>query len=87
MADSLVGVTLIRNLLATVFIFALTPWIDAVGIANVFLTLSVLSIAVLIPGTLAFFFFGKKMRAKTAIKYRYYSTISHGTKATSSFGV
>ncbi|KAJ5832496.1 major facilitator superfamily domain-containing protein [Penicillium riverlandense] len=74
-ADSLVGVTFIRNLLATILIFALTPWIEAVGISSVFLTLSLLSLAVLVPGTLCFLYFGKRLRVRTASRYRHYSTV------------
>jgi hypothetical protein len=33
----MVGVVFVRNAFATIFVVALTPWIDAAGIANVFL--------------------------------------------------
>lgn len=73
MADSLVGVTFVRNLLATIFVFAITPWEAAVGLQSVFLTLGLFMIAILGPGTLAFMYFGKQLRAKTAERYRSYS--------------
>ncbi|KAJ5535969.1 major facilitator superfamily domain-containing protein [Penicillium frequentans] len=72
-ADSLVGVTFVRNLLATIFVFAITPWEAAVGLQSVFLTLGVFMIAILGPGTLVFMYFGKQLRAKTAGRYRSYS--------------
>ncbi|KAJ5811003.1 major facilitator superfamily domain-containing protein [Penicillium robsamsonii] len=69
-ADSLAGVTFFRNLFATIFVFALTPWTAAVGIRNVFLTMGIIMSIVLIPGTIAFLYYGKSIRCWTTDRYR-----------------
>lgn len=70
--DALVGVTFTRNALATIFVFALTPWINGVGMKNVFITIGVIGIAVL---SFAFVFIakGKQFRIWTAPRYRYFA--------------
>ncbi|MCJ1281620.1 hypothetical protein MMC26_000940 [Xylographa opegraphella] len=70
--DALVGVTFTRNLLATIFVFVLTPWIANMGIKNVFIIIGVLVTAVLL-GTFIFIYYGKKFRVKFAGRYRYYA--------------
>ncbi|KAJ5373487.1 major facilitator superfamily domain-containing protein [Penicillium concentricum] len=74
-ADSVAGVTFIRNIFATIFVFALTPWATAVGIANVFLTMGILLSIVLIPGTIAFLYYGKSIRRWTTGRYHRYSAL------------
>jgi len=70
--DSLVAVTFTRNLLATIFVFALTPWIDRVGMQNVFITITVLGTVVLLF-CFVFIFYGKRYRIQTASRYRYFA--------------
>ncbi|OQE36331.1 hypothetical protein PENCOP_c012G03271 [Penicillium coprophilum] len=74
-ADSLAGVTFLRNLFATIFVFAVTPWTAAVGIGNVFLTIGVLMSIILIPGTIAFLYYGKRIRHWTTDRYHRYSDL------------
>lgn len=70
--DALVGVTFTRNLLSTIFVFALTPWIANMGIKNVFIIIGVLVTAILL-GTFIFIYYGKKFRVKFTDRYRYYA--------------
>ncbi|PLB51405.1 MFS general substrate transporter [Aspergillus steynii IBT 23096] len=70
--DSLVGVTFTRNLVSTIFIFALDPWIEDVGAQNVFVTIGVLLTAIIL-GTAIFLVYGKKLRVLTVKTYRYYA--------------
>jgi len=70
--DSLVSITFTRNVVSTIFVFALTPWIDGVGITNVFVMITVIGIAVLLLVFL-FIYKGKAFRRWTAAKYYYYS--------------
>ncbi|KAJ5502098.1 major facilitator superfamily domain-containing protein [Penicillium fimorum] len=74
-ADSLAGVTFIRNLFATIFVFALTPWTASVGIQNVFLTMGIIMAIILIPGTIAVLYYGKSIRCWTTDRYRQYSAL------------
>ncbi|KAJ9231286.1 hypothetical protein DTO169E5_8041 [Paecilomyces variotii] len=71
-ADALVAVTFTRNLLSTIFVFVLLPWIAKVGMKNVYVTIGVLLTAVLL-GTFIFILYGKMFRVKTAHVYRYYA--------------
>ncbi|KAL1970634.1 hypothetical protein VTN77DRAFT_4278 [Rasamsonia byssochlamydoides] len=71
-ADALVGVTFTRNLISTIFVFVLTPWINQVGMKNVYVTIGVLMTVVLL-GTFYFIYDGKRLRVKTTRSYRYYA--------------
>ncbi|CAG8110845.1 unnamed protein product [Penicillium salamii] len=71
-ADSVVGVTFIRNLISTIFIFALQPWCDSVGLAWFYVTFGLISTVVLL-GNLIFIYYGKTLRAKLAGTYHHYS--------------
>lgn len=68
-ATPLVGITFTRNALATVFIFALSPWIAGVGMANVYVTIGVIGIVVLLF-VFVFIIKGKKFRSMTAKRYK-----------------
>ena len=70
--DALVGVTFTRNALATIFVFALTPWITKDGMQNVFITITVLGTAVLLFA-FGFLYYGKRWRVMTTERYRYYA--------------
>lgn len=66
------ALTFSRNTLSTVFVFAMTPWIAAVGMSNVFNTIGAIGSAVLL---FAFMFIwkGKHWRFQHAKRYRYYA--------------
>ncbi|KAJ5345209.1 hypothetical protein N7452_003213 [Penicillium brevicompactum] len=78
-ADSVVGVTFIRNLISTIFIFALQPWCDSVGLSWFYVTFGLISTLVLL-GNLGFIYYGKKLRAKLAGTYHHYSQKQLGTR-------
>lgn len=70
--DALVGVTLTRNSFSTAFIFALTPWVDKVGLENTFITILVIAVAILMV-FVAFLRYGKTFRRIFASRYMYYA--------------
>ena len=66
--QSLIGVVFIQNLIPTAMVFALQPWIRAIGIINVLNIcggISVLAILVIIPMIL----YGKRIRKRTLSIY------------------
>ncbi|KAJ5649954.1 uncharacterized protein N7484_003677, partial [Penicillium longicatenatum] len=71
-ADSIVGVTFIRNLISTLFVFALSPWVDQVGLTWFYVTFGLISTVILL-GNFIFIYFGKKFRVMTAGRYREFS--------------
>ncbi|KAJ5947353.1 hypothetical protein N7466_000368 [Penicillium verhagenii] len=71
-ADSVVGVTFIRNLISTVFVFALDPWVNRVGLSWFYVTFGLIATVILL-GNFIFVYIGKKFRVKTAGRYRHYS--------------
>lgn len=75
----MVGVVFVRNVFATIFVVALTPWIDATGIANVFLTLALVAIVSIILG-IGLLIYGKKIRMRTAKKYEAWSARQCGLR-------
>lgn len=70
--DALVALTFSRNTLSTVFVFAMTPWIDAVGMANVFNTIGAIGLVVLLFA-FVFMWKGKAWRHQCAGRYRYFA--------------
>ncbi|OKL64099.1 hypothetical protein UA08_00624 [Talaromyces atroroseus] len=70
--DALVGVTFTRNAFSAAFIFALTPWIDKVGLENTFITILVIAVAILMV-FVVFLRYGKALRRIFASRYLHYS--------------
>lgn len=66
-ADSVVGVTFIRNLISTMFVFALQPWTDRVGLTWFYVTFGLIA-TVILMGNLFFVYWGKKLRVKGAAR-------------------
>ena len=75
----MVALTVTRNVVATAFVFAIDPWIAGIGMKNVFVMLTVLNIVIL-GSVFIFIFFGKKLRTKTADKYRYYAQLQYNPR-------
>lgn len=71
--------TFIRNLISTIFVFALQPWCDRVGLAWFYVTFGLISTVVLL-GNLIFVYFGKKFRARVAGRYYHYSAEKSGLR-------
>ncbi|RDW69881.1 putative synaptic vesicle transporter SVOP [Coleophoma crateriformis] len=71
-ADSMVALTVTRNIVATVFVFAISPWIEGIGMQNVYIMLGVLT-AVILLTVFVFIFYGKRIRIKTTSKYRFFT--------------
>jgi len=80
-ADTMVALTITRNIVATAFVFAIDPWIAGIGIKSVFVMLTVFNIVIL-GSVFIFIFFGKKSRIKTAVKYRHYAQLQHNPRGT-----
>jgi MFS family permease len=70
--DALVGLTFVRNILATIFVFAMVPWVNSVGMANVFNTIGAIGLVVLLFA-FAFIWKGKHWRFVCAKRYKYYA--------------
>lgn len=66
------ALTFSRNTLSTIFVFAMTPWIDAVGIANVFNTIGVIGLVVLLFAFVVLWK-GKIWRHRNARRYRFFA--------------
>ncbi|KAJ5791723.1 uncharacterized protein N7518_008734 [Penicillium psychrosexuale] len=68
-SDALVGVIFMRNIFSVVVLFALTPWVDGMGLRDLHILLAVIALVVLlIPVPLLVW--GKKARFATASSYR-----------------
>ncbi|ORY56986.1 major facilitator superfamily domain-containing protein [Pseudomassariella vexata] len=74
--DALVGVTVVRNTFSTVFIFAITPWIAAIGIKWVIIIIVLISV-VFLSFTGVLIVYGKTFRARTATRYAYYASLQY----------
>jgi len=68
----MVTITVSRNIVATAFVFAIGPWIDGIGMKNVFTMLGVL-ITVILLSVFIFIFYGRIFRVKGAARYRRYA--------------
>lgn len=70
--DVLVAVVLVRNGLTITLSLGIVPWLDTMGVHNVFILCAAsAALVLLIPVPLALL--GKKWRQNTAPRYRYYS--------------
>ena len=78
--DALVEVTVVRNVFSTAFIFALTPWIEKVGITYVLVTILVIACAIL-SFFAVFIRFGRTFRERTATRYQYYAKRQYKERA------
>ena len=70
--DALVGLTFVRNMLSTIFVFAMVPWVNSVGMANVFNTIGAIGLVILLFA-FAFIWKGKHWRFICARRYKYYA--------------
>jgi hypothetical protein len=62
-----------RNGIAVVILFCLSPWIDGMGLQNMFILIGVLSFVILLAPLPVFLRWGKQARIATIQKYRYHS--------------
>ncbi|KAK4550296.1 hypothetical protein LTR36_003263 [Oleoguttula mirabilis] len=67
--DALVSVTFVRNALATMVVFALTPWINSMGLYNMFICAACLAWA-MYSLTIPMLIWGRTWRVQTAARYR-----------------
>ncbi|KAK3626956.1 hypothetical protein LTR56_019495 [Elasticomyces elasticus] len=70
--DSLTAVTFVRNLMSTIFVFAMPAWVDAVGVPNVFNTIGAIAATILSCAAI-FLWKGKHFRVKTAKVYKHWA--------------
>ncbi|KAL2813439.1 major facilitator superfamily domain-containing protein [Aspergillus granulosus] len=71
-ADAVVAVTFTRNAISTIFVFALQPWVDRVGLNWFYVTFGLIGVLVLM-GNLVFIYFGKSFRVKFAERYYHFA--------------
>ncbi|KAL3463495.1 major facilitator superfamily domain-containing protein [Aspergillus heterothallicus] len=67
-ADSIVAVTFTRNVISTIMVFALQPWVDRVGLDWFYVTFGLIAMLIMM-GNVVFIYFGKTFRANNAGKY------------------
>ncbi|KAL4971926.1 major facilitator superfamily domain-containing protein [Aspergillus desertorum] len=77
--DALVGVAFVRNGLATIFVFALTPWIEAAGLLNMFIAVACIATAMTLM-IIPMIVFGKRLRAWTEARYRRMAVLQLGAR-------
>ncbi|KAK5116327.1 hypothetical protein LTR85_009299 [Meristemomyces frigidus] len=67
--DALVAVTFVRNALATMVVFALTPWINSMGLYDMFICAACIAWA-MYGLTIPMLIWGRTWRVQTAARYR-----------------
>ncbi|KAG4441700.1 hypothetical protein IFR05_002834 [Cadophora sp. M221] len=73
LGGALVAVTVVRNGLATVIVFAFNPWVTAMGYRNTFILCAMLALVSMLTA-IPMIIWGKRFRIKFADKYRHYAT-------------
>lgn len=71
LGDALTGVVFVRNVIITILIFTITPWMEGMGIYDMFVLLGCLTLVTSLAGIL-FIIYGRAWRARLAGKYEYY---------------
>jgi hypothetical protein len=61
-------VTYTRNVISTILVFALQPWVDRVGLKWFYVTFGLITLVVMM-GNLLFVYFGKSFRIRSAGRY------------------
>lgn len=78
--DALVGVAFVRNICATAIVFAATPWINELGMYNLFVCIGCL--AFFFAGlTIPIIYFGKSLRTRGAARYRVMTLSQYDARA------
>ncbi|KAH7323642.1 serine/threonine kinase 16 [Rhexocercosporidium sp. MPI-PUGE-AT-0058] len=72
LGGTLVAVTVVRNGLATVIVFAFSPWVAGMGYRNTFILCAVLALIAMLT-VIPMIIWGKTFRTKFADKYRRYA--------------
>lgn len=69
----MVGITFVRNIPSMILPFFLLPWINRMGLLNVYIMVSAFSTAIFM---ISFFFiyYGKKIRGASADRYRWFAS-------------
>ncbi|ORY60290.1 major facilitator superfamily transporter [Pseudomassariella vexata] len=66
--SALVPIAFTRNAFATLIVFALTPWIESMGLENMFITATILCLVTL-SSTIMMMIWGRRMRVWSADRY------------------
>lgn len=74
-AEAFIGVIVVRNAFAVIIIFAMAPWIDKVGLENMYITVGCFSLIPLLL-TIPMIIWGKELRRRS--ESRYLREISRG---------
>jgi MFS family permease len=72
-ADAFIGVIVVRNVFGMIMVFAQTPWIEKVGLQNVYITVGCISLVPLAL-TVPLIYYGKHLRRKSEARYLREST-------------
>ncbi|RVX75429.1 hypothetical protein B0A52_00782 [Exophiala mesophila] len=72
LGDALTSVVFVRNIISTALVFALTPWMEGMGVYDMFVLLGCLAIAVALT-CVPLIIWGRQWRKKLAPKYEYYA--------------
>ncbi|EXJ56382.1 uncharacterized protein A1O5_12649 [Cladophialophora psammophila CBS 110553] len=73
LGDALTSVVFVRNIITTILVFSIAPWMEGMGIYNMFVLLGCLS-AVISFSCVPFLFWGRAWRVRLAAKYKYYAS-------------
>ncbi|KAJ4258878.1 hypothetical protein NW762_007965 [Fusarium torreyae] len=68
---ALTGVVFVRNVIATILVFAVTPWMAGMGVYDMYVVLGCLSTAVALT-CIPMVIWGRRFRVKLAAKYDYF---------------
>ncbi|KEF62807.1 uncharacterized protein A1O9_00780 [Exophiala aquamarina CBS 119918] len=71
LGDALTSVVFVRNIISTGLVFAITPWMEGMGVYNMFVLLGCLSIAVALT-SVPLMIWGRSWRARLAGRYEYF---------------
>jgi hypothetical protein len=69
LADALIGVAFVRNIMAMILVFAIQPWFNGMGVYNAFVLLGCISVAFSLTAV-PMYIWGKTYRVKCAARYR-----------------
>lgn len=69
--DALVAVVFVRNAVSVLIMYVLTPWLDALGVRNLFICVAFLALLISLA-PVPFLIWGKRARVASASQYTRY---------------
>ncbi|KAH8878810.1 MFS general substrate transporter [Thozetella sp. PMI_491] len=78
--DAVVGVIFVRNVISVIILFSLTPWINAIGLQDMFISFTFITLFFLVGFPVLLLTYGKRFRYASIPLFEEYSAQQHRSR-------